>query len=340
MRYRLTFKKAFSLTIMSVEQSTWLLELRTGAFHVEARDKLFEIYGGQIGETEREKLAIMPFLFSDQRRPELMRPIPTLNLTTELDLEIPASVYENWRTPSVADGIVEPLIAPAFAAYRHFTEAYRDVKYMADRRTERWDQQHGVVVPLMSWNDFVTYLFYVLEAGERATFVGSFSIGRMLSVQPDDVAFRESLQKTLDGGVPLSRVLIVNAWEELFEGDLRTAVISAATALELTLSALVTAELTRRHAGSASQIAKFTDETSNRLLATVVLAALGLADSSLRAQAADVFETRNGLVHGQKRYASHKEAKIAVDTAEAFLALAEPAVASIPPQAEGPPLMP
>ena len=40
MRYRLTFKKAFSLTIMSVEQSTWLLELRTGAFHVEARDAL------------------------------------------------------------------------------------------------------------------------------------------------------------------------------------------------------------------------------------------------------------------------------------------------------------
>lgn len=195
MRCRLTVKKAFGLSIMSVEQSTWLLELRTGAFRVEARDKPFRISVGQIGETEREKLAIMPFLFPDERRPEVMRPIPTLNLTTELDLEIPASVYENWRTPSGADGIVEPFIAPAFAAYRHFTEAYRDVEYMADRRTERWQQQHGVVVPLMSWDDFVTYLFYVLEAGEGATFVGSFSIGRMLSVQPDDVAFRDHFRK-------------------------------------------------------------------------------------------------------------------------------------------------
>jgi len=325
---------------MSVEQSTWLLELGTGAFRVEARDKLFQISVGQIGETEREKLAVMPFLSPDERRPELMQPIPTLNLTTEIDLEIPPSVYENWRTPSSADGIVEPFIPQAFAAYRHFTEAYRDVKYMADRRTERWRQQHGVFVPMMSWNNFVTYLFYVLEAAEAVTFVGSFSIGRMLSIQPGDVALRQTLQETLDTGVPLSRVLIVNAWEELFEGDLRTAVVSAATALELTLSALVTAELKRRQAGSASQIARFADETSNRLLATVVLAALGLADSSLRAQAADVFETRNGLVHGQKRYALYNEAKIAVETAEAFLVLAELTVDNITPEAEGPPSTP
>jgi hypothetical protein len=79
-----------------------------------------------MGETEQEKRAIMPFLYSDERRPEFITPIPTLNLATELELEIPVSVYADWHIPSVANPYVEPCIESAFVAYRNFAEAYRD----------------------------------------------------------------------------------------------------------------------------------------------------------------------------------------------------------------------
>ena len=267
----LTFKKAFGLKSMTPEEWFWLLELQSATFQVMSGDKLFHISVGRMGDTEQEKLAIMPFLYFDERQPEFINPIPTLNLTTKLELEIPASVYISWRTPSVADTLVEPFIGSAFAAYQNFVEAYRDTKYLIDRETQRWHEQHGVIVRLPAWNDFKTYLFYVLNTPDGITFVGSFSTGRLLSSQLSSTALQERIQETLNRRVPLSRVLMVNAWEAFFAGDLRSSVISAATALEEILSNLVMIELRRRQAGSSGQIERFVDETSNRFLATIML---------------------------------------------------------------------
>jgi hypothetical protein len=251
---QLTFKKAFGLKAMPPEESFWLSELQSATFQVKSRDQLFHVSVGRMGETEQEKLAIMPFLYFDERQPEFIKPIPTLNFTTKLALEIPASVYASWRTPSVADTIVEPFIESAFAAYQNFTEAYRDTKYSTDRGTQWWHEQHGVFVRLPMWDDFNTYLFYVLDAPQAITFVGSFSIGRTLRVQPNDTALHQSIQATLNKGVPLSRVLVVNAWEALFAGDLRSSVISAATALELIVSEIVRADLKKNKFGSSIKI--------------------------------------------------------------------------------------
>jgi len=179
-----------------------------------------------MGDTEQEKLAIMPFLYFDECQPEFINPISTLNLTTKLELEIPASVYISWRTPSVADTLVEPFIGSAFAAYQNFVEAYRDTKYLIDRETQQWHEQHGVIVRLPAWNDFKTYLFYVLNTPDKITFVGSFSTRRLLSSQLSGTALQERIQETLNRRVPLSRVLMVNAWEAFFAGDLRSSVIS------------------------------------------------------------------------------------------------------------------
>jgi hypothetical protein len=320
---RLTFKKAFGLTAMTPEEFFWLLEFQSSTFRVKSRDLLFHVSAGRMGETEQEKLAIMPFLHSDERRPEFINPILTLNLTTQLELEIPASAYTSWRTPSVVDTIVEPFIDSAFTAYQNFAEAYRDTKYLTDRGTQRWHEQHGVFVRLPAWNDFKTYLFYVLDAPDAVTFVGSFSLGRLLSIEPTDTALHERIQETLDKRVPLSRVLVVNAWEALFAGDLRSSVISAATALEQILSELIKTELTKRESSSSRQIERFVDEMSNRFRATIMLKLFDLGDDQLRAQAVDVFKIRNALIHQRKRYAFYKEAKSAVEAAEAFLLLAE-----------------
>src|SRR6266571_7084684 len=115
---QLTFKKAFGLEAITPETYTWLSELQSGTFQVKSGDMLFHISVGFMGETEQEKLAIMPFLHSDERRPELINPIPTLNFTTKLALEIPASAYASSHTPSVVNTIVEPFIGSAFTAYQ------------------------------------------------------------------------------------------------------------------------------------------------------------------------------------------------------------------------------
>ncbi|HEV8713534.1 MAG TPA: hypothetical protein VGX03_11995, partial [Candidatus Binatia bacterium] len=163
---QLTFKKAYGLTALTLEECCWLLELQSATFQVKSDAKLFHISVGQMGENEQEKLAIMPFLHRDERRPEFINPIPTLNLTTELRLEIPASICASWRTPSVADTIVEPFIDSAFTAYQNFAEAYRDTKYLTERGTQRWHDQRGLFVRLPSLNDFKTYLFYVLNVSD------------------------------------------------------------------------------------------------------------------------------------------------------------------------------
>jgi hypothetical protein len=321
---QLTFKKAFGLRTLNLNGSCLLEELRSATFQVKSGDKLFHVSAGFMGETEREKLAIMPFIFNSyERRSEFIDPIPTLNFTTQLDLEIPASAYASWRTPSVVDTIVEPFIDSAFAAYENFAEAYRDTKYLTERGTERWHEQHGVMLRLPAWNDFTTYLFYVLDAPEAVTFVGCFSTGQMWSFLSNDVALHQRIQETLNKGVPLSRLLVVNAWEALFAGDLRSCVISAATALELIVSELVRDDLKRRKFYSSTQIKEFFKKTNNSCLATMVLNLFNLSDSPLKKQSADLFRIRNALVHRRHRKVLEKEAKCAVETTEAFLLLAE-----------------
>jgi hypothetical protein len=321
---QLTFKKAFGLRGTPLEEFFFLLELQSATFQVQSGDKLFHVSVGRMGETEQEKLAIMPFLPFDERRPEFINPIPTLNFTTKIEVEIPASTYTKWwRCHSVANTIVERFIGSAFAAYQNFAEAYRDTKYLTDCGTQRWHEQHGVIVRLPAWNGFKTYLFYVLDVLDAVTFVGSFSTGRSLVGLPSDTALHERLQENLNKRVPLSRVLVVNAWESLFTGDLRSSVISATTALEQILSELVKTELTKRGSGSSSQINDFVDKMSNQYRANIMLKLFDLGDDQLRAQAVKVFAVRNGLIHSGKRYAKYEEAKNAVETAEAFLRLAE-----------------
>jgi hypothetical protein len=318
---QLTFKKAYGLTALTPEECCWLLELQSATFQVKSDAKLFHVSVGQMGENEQEKLAIMPFLHSDERRPEFINPIPTLNLTTELRLEIPASIYASWRTSSVADTIVEPFIDSAFTAYQNFAEAYRDTKYLTERGTPRWHDQRGFFVRLPSLNDFKTYLFYVLNAPDT-TFVGSFSTGRILSFQSTDFALQQCIQETLNTEVPLSRLLMVNAWESLFAGDFRSSVISAATALELIVSELVTADWKRRKF-SSTKIKEHLKTTDNSSLAAEVLELFNLSDSPRKKQSADLFKIRNELVHRRRRNASYDNATSAVETTEAFLRLAK-----------------
>lgn len=303
----------------------WFTELGTATFTIEVGRLSFEMAVGRVGVTDKEKLAIGLFKHSDERDPRHISEIPTLNLSTSVDVELPASMDD--RVIGSADAAVEPFVGPAFAALQRLIEAYRDVKYLSSRGTPQWLEQRGVFVREMPLRTFRSYLFYVLTVQGR-TFVGVFAEGHSVLVMAGDTAVHDALARTLTGRVPLERVLMIRAWERFFEGDFRSAIVDAATVVELTLGKVLSAKLVAAHAGSDGRIRRFVNETSNRHLVTVVGGLLGIESEVWREGVAASLDVRHALIHGGKRQASQDEAQSAIDYAERLLILSEQVAAA------------
>lgn len=88
------------------------------------------------------------------------------------------------------------------------------------------------------------------------------------------------------------------------------------------MTRLLRKELVNRAVGTASQIGKVIEDTSNRSLCTVVLGLLGIADDGLRQRMVSLFELRNSLAHGQKSNVHREEAEASIQTSESFLTIA------------------
>jgi len=82
------------------------------------------------------------------------------------------------------------------------------------------------------------------------------------------------------------------------------------------MTKVVRKRLAEGAAATSSRIDKFIEETSNRLLCTVVFGQLGIGEESLRSGLADVFELRNRLVHGKQYQATREETQAALDGME------------------------
>ncbi len=242
----LIFKKAFGIDAVSVEQFNWLLEMGESVFTVDAAELSWWVSRGTVGVDDKGKWAIGLFKHSDERDPGMIREIPTVSLKTHADIDIPEALEE--RRIGAADALVEPFVGRAFLALQRLIEAYRDVKYLQGRGTERWLDQRGVFVREMPLTTFKSYLFYRLTAGSRV-FVGVFSEGYAISAMFGDTALRDALTATLAHRVPLARVLMVRAWEGFFEGDFRSAIVDAATVIELSLGELLRRKLLAARTG-------------------------------------------------------------------------------------------
>jgi hypothetical protein len=140
----------------------------------------------------------------------------------------------------------------------------------------------------------------------------------MLMSESNDGDFSSALQGALRERVPLLRQLIQIAWQRFLDEDYAGTVIYAALAIERALTGFLRAELSKVGAGTASQIDKVLEDTSNRLLCTVLLGVLGGADVALREQIVEVFNYRNSLAHGKRSGADRVEASHALNVAEAF----------------------
>jgi hypothetical protein len=315
---RLTFKKAFGIQFVPAEMMLWLIELgdHAYAFTVD-KTTAVTISRGQFGRNEREKWAIDQFLPSGSRPFE--RELITLDVLLEIDSKLPDDLLTRSGEHGAADSIVEPHIRVAFHAVRALTETYRDCKYAKYRETERWKKKE-TLLPRVSEAEFRTFLFYVLESNS-STFVGSFSEGQTLVSESSGGDFSKTLQSALKSRVPAERKLIQIAWERLFDEDFSGAAIYAAISIERVMSQAIREELVAQKVGTDSQIGKVVDDTSNRVLCTIVLGLLGIADPQLRERMVAVFQLRNALAHGQKASVKQEEAQEAVDTAEAFLSV-------------------
>jgi hypothetical protein len=312
---KLTFKKAFGFDFMPSDAGFWMLELGKVSYVFAVRETPVTIRVGTFGRTPQEQYAIDLFMTTGNR--PFDREIMTIDV--ELDV-VPVVLDEMLPRASehgVADAVVSQWVDTAFIAIQKFLETYRDCKYLKYRGTDRWNKNQ-TLVPQMTEHEFNTFLFYILEADPSHTFVGSFSKGRMLMSESNDGDFSSALQGALRERVPLLRQLIQIAWQRFLDEDYAGTVIYAALAIERALTGFLRAELSKVGAGTASQIDKVLEDTSNRLLCTVLLGVLGGADVALREQIVEVFNNRNSLAHGKRSGADRDEASHALNVAEAF----------------------
>lgn len=313
---KLTFKKAFGFEFVPADAVFWMLELGRNVYSFAVHETPVAISVGKFGRTTQEQDAIDRFM-TVGRRPS-GREIMTLDVALEINAAVPDDVLARVTEHGVADAVVSKWTDTAVIAVQKFIETYRDCKYLKHRGTDGW-KQNQMLVPQMTEREFKTFLFYVFEVHSGHTFVGAFSEGRMMTSEPMDGEFGATLQRALQERVPLHRQLIQISWERFFDEDHAGTVIYAAIAIERALTDFLRAELKRVGAGTAKQIGKVLDDTSNRLLCTVILGMLGVGDAALRDKVAEVFNKRNSLAHGKRSGAQREEAREALDAAEAFL---------------------
>ena len=319
MSSKLTFKKAFGLKTIPLDYALWLLELGNVECNFPIDDKKFTVKIGKFGVTEQEKFIISCFFHADERDLRYIHEVFTLDITFDVNLEIPETFQQEGPRNTKIDSIVAPFIQDAFNAARRFIDAYRTAKYKMKRGSEDWRKRKLLLIPEMADAEFKTYLFYQLQSSGR-TFVGCFSEGQMtISSFTDNALIAQQMQDVVQAEIPLNSKLIVKAWEYLFQEDYRNSVIYAATVLELTIIKTLRKSLTSKSVASNSRIDRFLDDVSNRLLCTVVLGLTGIGSEELREKIAAVFCTRNGLIHGKRKKVSRAEAETVLNDTEALL---------------------
>jgi len=320
--YKLTFKKAFGIEHIPVDSFFWFLELAGADYNFPFNDKSIKFTIGRFGTTDQEKTVLSLFRHSDERDLNYIAEIPTLDVSFNVEVNIPPNINEKWKEISIANELIKPFIHDALSAINHFFDSCRDVKYLEKRGSKEWRSQQTTLIPQMTDAEFRTFLFYIFESNNKK-FIGCFSAGQARTASPLNNKFKNKLQRNLEQDIPLERKLMVRAWEYFFQEDLKSSVIYSAMVIELVLASALRKTFTSRSIASVSRIDKFIEQTSNRLLSTVVLGFLGIGDETLREGLAQVFELRNGLVHGGRRSVSREDAQTALDHAEKFMIIIE-----------------
>lgn len=319
---KLIFKKAFGIRSLPIDDVLWITELGCDKYKFKSREKYFEISVGKFGINEKEKYALSLFYHADERQLTNISEIPTIDISFNIDVKIPKDISKKWEEYSIANSLVETYIPDAFYALRRFINSYRDIKYLAYRDSNYWTKNEILILKYITEVDFNTFLFYNLIRNKKI-YIGGFSVGESKISIPFDNTQKGEFRKALKKDVPLERNLIIKAWDYYFQEDFRSALISSAIAIELVLSKLIRKHFSEKSVASSSKINKFIARTSNRLLCTIILGLMGLKDNKWREDIANIFEIRNGLVHGQRKDVSKNDTEKALSKADEVLKIFE-----------------
>ena len=88
---------------------------------------------------------------------------------------------------------------------------------------------------------------------------------------------------------------------------------------ELAVSKIIREKYTTRGIATDSQIDRFLEDTSKRLLCTVVLGSMNIGDETLRDGLRETFQIRNDIVHGKRNYAKKIEAENGLERADTII---------------------
>lgn len=315
----LTFKKAFGLRTLPVDFAQWLIEFGNEEYSFLVNNKAVCVKLGKFGISEQEKVVISRFFHSDERDLNLISEIITLDTMFSVDLPILEQQQKEELTEGEIDHLIRPFINDAFIALSRVFDSHRTAKYNLKHGSEDWKRGMVLIVPEITEAEFKTYLFYQLQFQEKY-FVGCFSEGQMrISSSTDNVLIAQEMKNIVGDEIPLNSKLIVLAWEYYFREDYRNSVIYAATVLELLIIKTVRKSYNLKEVASKSQIDKFLDNVSNRLLCTVILGSLNVGSQTLRDKIASVFDTRNGLIHGKRKKVNKEEAERVIEDTEELL---------------------
>jgi len=314
MKCDLIFKKSFGIRTIPVDFSLWLMEVGNKSFNFSINNNPVCVNIGKFGTTKEEKTVLSGFYHSDER--DLNNIGETLTVDTSLSVELPITIEEIKSRTDELNNIVEPYIDLAFLALKRLVDAHRTAKYNIKHKSHEWQKGQLLIIPEITEAEFRTYLFYKLVAGENCLY-GCFSNGQMmLSSSTDNDLISEEINTIIDKEIPLDKKIIVLAWEYLFKEDYRNSIIYTATVLELLIIKSIRKYYVANDVATKSQIDKFLDNVSNRLLCTVTLGSLGVGDKALRDRVAAIFDTRNGIVHGKRKLATKDEARKAIEDTE------------------------
>jgi len=144
----------------------------------------------------------------------------------------------------------------------------------------------------------------------------------------DDSSWKAICQDLIaDAEVPFHVEALLDAQLYSSQGDYRMAAVSAAMGIEVIVNSYLKKTLRQKLVDTGrtteSQVDKFVEEISNRLLVTVGLGLLSAVEGKILEGCREAMQLRNDILHGKKKSVSLKEVKEAINSLEQLISVDE-----------------
>lgn len=310
----ITFKKGFGITFVSVLDMGRLLLHFQGTFSVSQDGITYTLKKGEFGVTNEERAVLSQFLEREEREEFVERgqSIPTFDVTFERP--VPSGKLESkQRFESWLSGQVPS----ALQAANQVMDASRGSSFeMTGNRSDEILRNIVEFNRRFKYPEFTRYLFYTASSGpHRVGFIGQGQTYTMQSLSGSEIS---QIQRRVNA--PDKQVgFLLRAVEDYVDEDYGSSVLNSAVTCELAMHEFIRKRLRETHRVTNSQIDRFLEQTSNRLLLPVVLGYMTDVDVRLLDRCRALFELRNAIAHGKKQTVKKDEARNSFEDAESLL---------------------